>query len=54
MIFEISRKSQISKIKIELYHIKDRIISNNDTYAKSSSGEIYWIENHNFKTEYSV
>ena len=37
-----ARKTQISKIKIKLYHVKILV-------PKSSSGDLYWIENQYVK-----
>ena len=38
MIYGIFRKSQISKIKVKLYHVKILM-------PKSSFGDLYWFEN---------
>ena len=41
IIYGISRKSQISKIRIKLYHVKILM-------PESSSGDLYWVENQYF------
>ena len=38
MIYGIFRKSQISKIKVKLYHVKILM-------SKSSFEDLYWVEN---------
>ena len=41
IIYGISCKSQISKIRIKLYHVKILM-------PESSSGDLYWVENQYF------